>query len=328
MKKIQLSFSLLALLLVQVSLFAQADKKTEKYEYAKSKAINKSYNISSSDKLTVHNSFGSVEVHTWTKNEFKIDVTIDVSSNVEDFAQKLLDGITVTEDQKGGNVSFKTTIKGNNNSKGTKSTMSVNYSIYMPASNPLSISNEFGATIVPDYAGEVDLSSKFGSLTAGTLKNIKNINVEFGKTNLESITSGNLSLKYSTVEIGKLVGNIKLNLEFCSAAKINLDNSLTALDLKSAYSTVNLRPVGNPSASYTIFTSFGSFKNTSDIKFEDDEKTEDKGPKFDNTYQGKSGSGTIPIKATASFGKIIVGEASAEDMKGKGKTKSKGRTTS
>ena len=324
MKKIHLSFSLLVLLLAQIGLFAQVDNdKTKKYEFVKNKSINKSYNISSSDKLSIHNSFGTVEVHAWTKNEIKVDITIDVSSNKEDFAQQLLDGITVADNQAGGNISFKTTIKSNNNSKGTKSTMSVNYSVYMPVSNPLTISNEFGATIIPDYTGQVDLSSKFGSLTTGALKNIKTVVVEFGKANIESITNGALSVKYSSAEIGKLVGDVKLNFEFCSATKINLDNSLTALDLKAAYSTVNLRPVGNPSASYNIFTSFGSFKNTTAIKFEDDDKGDDKGPKFDKTFEGKSGSGTIPVKARTSFGKIILGEATAEDMKAEGKSKKK-----
>jgi hypothetical protein len=328
MKKINRSLSLLLLLSAQVSLFAQVDnEKNKKYEFVKNKSVNKSYNVSSSDKLNIHNSFGSVEVHTWTRNEIKVDVAVDVSSNKADFAEKLLDGIVVSDDQKANEISFKTSIKNSNNSKGTKSTMSINYSIYMPAANPLTIFNEFGATIIPDYTGEVDLSSKFGSLTTGSLKSIKKIVVEFGKANFESITNGAVTVKYSQAEFGKLVGNVKLNFEFCGATKISMDNNLTALDLKASYSTVNLLPVGNPSASYSIFTSFGSFKNTTGIKFGGDEKDEDQGPTFDKNYEGKSGNGSIPVKASASFGKIILGEASSEDMKEKEKVKSKSRTT-
>ncbi|MEP7107228.1 MAG: hypothetical protein ABI760_04585 [Ferruginibacter sp.] len=324
MKKINRSLSLLLLLLAQYSLFAQADnEKNKKYEFVKNKSINKSYNVSSSDKLTVNNSFGTVQVHTWTKNEIKVDIAIDVSANKDEFAQKLLDGISVNDSQKGNDISFKTSIKDAKNSKSSKSTMSVNYDIYMPASNPLTISNEFGATIIPDYTGEVDLSSKFGTLTTGELKHIGKIIVEFGKANFESISDGAVTVKFSNAEFGKLVGNIKLNFEFCDATKISVDNNLTALDLKASYSTVNLRPLGNPSVAYSIFTSFGSFTNTTGIKFENHEKEDDKGPKFDKNYEGKSGSGSIPVKASTSFGKIILGEASAADMKDKGKSHTK-----
>ena len=325
MKKINLTLSMAFLLLVQCSLFAQDNEKNKKFEFVKNKSVNKSYNVSASDKLDIHNSFGSVEVHTWTKNEIKVDVAVEVSSNKEEFAQKLLDAIDINDEQKSNKITFKTSINNNNNnnSKNTKSSMSINYSIYMPAGNPLIISNEFGATIIPDYAGEVDLISKFGSLKTGALKNIRKITVEFGKANFESISNGAVSVKYSTAEFGKLVGDVKLNFEFCGATKINMDNDLTALDLKASYSTVNIQPVGNPSATYSIFTSFGSFKNTTDIKFGGDNKDEDRGPSFDKNYEGKSGSGAIPVKASTSFGKIILGEASAEDMKDKGKSKSK-----
>ena len=326
MKKISLSLSLLSLMLAQLAVFAQGEeKKDKKYEFVKSKSINKSYNVSSSDKLSIHNSFGSVEVHTWNKNEIKVDVAIEVSSNSAEFAEKLLNAIVVDDSQKTNEISFKTSINNSNNSKSTKSSMKIDYDIYMPAANSLRVSNEFGATTIPDYTGEVDLSSKFGSLTTGALKNIRRINVEFGKANFESITNGDISVKYSTAEFSKLVGNIKLNFEFCGSTKVSMDNNLTSLDLRASYSTVNLLPVGNPSASYKIFTSFGSFKNTTSIKFDGDDDNEEKGPKFDKNYEGKSGSGTIPVKASTSFGKIILGEASAEDMNDKGKPKS--RTT-
>jgi hypothetical protein len=171
----------------------------------------------------------------------------------------------------------------------------------------------------------VDLNSKFGSLTTGSLANIRKINVEFGKAKFESIANGSVTVKYSEAQFGKLVGNVKLNFEFCGSTKINMDNSLSGLDLRASYSTVNLQPVGNPSASYNISTSFGSFKNTTQIKFDGEEK-EGKGPNFDKSYEGKSGNGSIPVKASASFGKIILGEASEEEMKDK-ETKSKSKTT-
>jgi len=42
----------------------------------------------------------------------------------------------------------------------------------MPAVNPLNVENSFGKTTVPDLKGEVNLTSKFGSLTTGKLDNV------------------------------------------------------------------------------------------------------------------------------------------------------------
>lgn len=329
MKKIIKLFSTAVLLVaVQQPLHAQNDNdnknEKKKYEFVKNKFVNKSYSVSGSDKLTISNSFGGVEVHTWNKNEIKVDVTIEASSNVEAVAQKIIDGITIDESKSGGEISFKTSIKGTNNSKGERSTMKVNYDISMPASNPLQITNEFGSIVMPDYRGEVDLTSKFGSLNAGTLSNAKSISVEFGSAKIES-TNGNVSIKYSSATIGKLVGKVKLNLEFSNATKINIDNNLTGLDAKVSYSTVSFKPMGELSASYDIFTSFGSFKNRTNIKFEgdDDEDNGNRGPKFDHQYSGKSGGGSVPVKIKSSFGKVILGEPAADDLKEKNKNKNK-----
>jgi hypothetical protein len=332
MIKIIRLFSLaLPLLVLQQNIFAQNDndnknEKQKKYDFVKNKSVNKSYNVSSSDKLKIENSFGDVKVHTWNKNEIKVDISIEISANSEALAQKMIDRISVADSKSGSDISFKTSIKDINNSKGEKSTMEVNYEISMPVSNPLHISNEFGATVIPDYKGEVDLSAKFGSLTTGDLSNVKVVSVEFGRAKIGSATGGSVSIKYSSAEIGKLVGNVKLNLEFSNATKINIDNSLTGLDAKVSYSTVNFKPAVNLSAAYEISTSFGSFKNRTDIKFDGDEDN-NKGTKFDYNYNGKAGSGSVPVKIKSSFGKVILGEPGADDMKDKEKNKSKSKTT-
>ena len=336
MKKMIKKFSLVLSLIfiAQANLFAQNDndnhndnESKKKYEFVKTKSVNKSYNVSSSDKLNIQNSFGSVKITTWDRNEIKVDVDIEVSANTEAFAQRILDRISVTDEKNGKGISFETKMKDINNSKDEKSTMHINYSISMPSNNPLTVNNQFGSTTIPDFRGEVDLTSKFGSLTTGTLSSIKSIHVEFGKANLANITSAPVTIKFSKAVISKLSGAVKMNLVFCSSVRLNLDANLSSLDLKTSYSTVNLKPLGDLSASYNISTSFGSFKNTSNVKFNSDEDDGDnRGPKFDYEYSGKSGSGSIPVKVKSSFGKIIVGEASEEDMKSKDKNKTKTKT--
>ena len=239
----------------------------------------------------------------------------------------MLDRISVSDGKSGNEVAFKTSMKDVNNTKNEKSSMDINYSISMPANNALTVKNEFDATTIPDFKGEVDLTSKFGSSTTGNLASIKSIHVEFGKANLANISSAPVTIKFSKAVISKLSGAIKLNFELCSNLRLSLDNSLSSLDLKTSHSTVNLKPLVGLQASYNISTSFGSFKNNSDVKFSSDEDdNNERGPKFDYEYSGRSGSGSIPVKVKSSFGKIIVGEASEEDMKSKDKRKTKNKT--
>jgi hypothetical protein len=321
--------------LLQVPSFAQNDNHNEyedndnrkKYEFVKTKTVNKTYSVAARDKFSLRNSFGKVEVHTWNKNEVKVDVTVEVTANKEAVAQKIFDGISISEKQSGGEVSFKTNMKGSTNSKSDKSSMSVDYVIYLPETNELDVSNEFGATVIPNFKGKVDLTSKFGSLTTGNLADVKNILVEFGKGNFESINNGDITIKFSAANLGKLTGSTKLKFEFCSASRVNLDNNLSSLDLNASYSTINLKPANGLGAAYTIYTNFGTFKNKTAVKFDSDEDESEKGPKFDYTYTGKAGSGAIPIKVKTSFGKIILGEASEKELEEGEKKKSKKKTT-
>lgn len=124
-----------------------------------------------------------------------------------------------------------------------------------------------------------------------------------------------------------MTGSVKLNLEFCNSVRLNMDNSLSSLDLKASYSDINLKPVSCLSAAYNISTSFGSLKNTSDVKFDSDEDKDKHGVKFDHEYWGKSGSGSVPVKVKSSFSKIIFGEVSEADMRDKSKTKAKAKTS-
>ncbi|MGC4103130.1 DUF4097 family beta strand repeat-containing protein [Ferruginibacter sp.] len=327
-------------MLLQVSLLAQNDNennnkdKKKKYEFEKSKTYSKSYNVSGSDKIVIDNKFGDVEVHTWAKNEIKVDVVIKASAKTEEWATSVLSDIEIEDSKSGNQVKFKTLFsedldkkeggskhQDKYKNKNSNQSMDIDYTVYMPASNPLDIDNQFGAITLPDYSGQVDLTSKFGSLTTGKLSDVKALTVEFGKAKIESAANGTIAIKFSSAEMGKLVGNIKLTLEFSKATKINLDNGLTGLDAKVSYSTVNLKPSGDFSASYNISTSFGSFKNKTNIKFDGGKDDEERGPKFDFEYSGKSGSGGVKVTVKNSFGKVILGEATEEEMKDKAKSK-------
>jgi len=327
MKKISIPVFSMALLLSSLFIYAQEEKEErKKFEFVKEKNISKSY-PASGNKLSIENSFGHVKFIAWDKNEIKVDVHIEASSNQQDVAQKTFDAISVSDKQQGNDINFKTTIDNkNNNCKNCKSSMSIDYEVHLPTSVALDIENSFGNTELPDYSGAISVSNKFGHLTAGSLSNVKYVTVEFGEAYIKNVSNLDATFKFSKIEIANLSGKNKINLEFCEVTKINLDNTLTSLNLNESYSTVNIKP-GNLSASYNISTSFGSFVDRTSVGVKRTDTPDKYGPDSDKTFEGKSGNGAAKIEIKSSFGKIIMGEPTAEDMKDK-KDKSKNKTKS
>ncbi len=303
-----LNISFCAVLLLSThKLRADDDPKVEKR-----KTFSKSYSISGSDKISVNNQFGEVTINAWDKNEVKVDVTIIAKSATDNRAQEILDRISIEDSKNSKGVSFKTNMKNDHISWDKKKTfkddkMEINYQVYMPASNALVLSNQFGTTIVPDMKGMVDISSKFGSLTSGKLSNVKNINVEFGTALIESISNGTLVVKFSRAIINKLDGSVDAVFEHSSGIKLGVENSTKELRVTSAFSTLYVDINKNLGATFDINTSFGELSNKSVFDIKEGAKSESKKPNFNHSYSGKSGNGSTAMKISCSFSQITLG---------------------
>ncbi len=342
MKKVLFNtvFLLTGLLFISSS-FAQEKERTEP-KFKKNKTYSKSYNLGSSDKISLSNQFGEMKLVTWDKNEIKVDVSITGKSDDEKRAQEIVDKISIEDGKSGNTVSFKTKFADRNNNwngdndgkheKGDKKEhhnegMEVNYLVYLPSGNTLNAENQFGKMIVPDYRGEATLSCKFGSLTAGKISNANEINVEFGNADITHMNGGDLSIKFSNATINKLSGDVKSDLQF-SKVKLVFDNDAKNLTINNSYSEVYLDVDKSFSASWDIHTSHGSFSNKSDfpIKEQGDDDRQ-YGPKFSSSFKGVSGGGAAKVRVNSSFGEIIVGHNLQVDMTEKKKSKSKNKTT-
>jgi len=319
---------------------AAQEKEKQEPRFKKTKTHSKSYSLSSGDRVSLSNQFGEMKLVTWEKNEIKVDVTITGKSDEEPRAQEIIDRISIADGKEGNTVFFKTKFADQKSEKdkeknkdGEKRThrnegMQIDYLVYLPAGNPLKASNQFGKMIVPDYRGEAEIESKFGSLTAGKISNAKEVTVEFGKGEIAHVHGGKLNIKFSSGSVGKLSGDIRSDLEF-SQVKLNIDNDAKSLDIHNSYSTVYLDLNKSLSASYDISTSHGRFTNESSftIKEEGGDTNKGYGPKFSHRYTGTSGGGSAKLKVNSSFGEIIAGHDLKVDLSEKHKTKTKSKTT-
>jgi hypothetical protein len=307
------------LLLCVVTFTTYAQNNNKRYDYFKERTISKSYTASGTS-LNINNSFGKVEIIAWDKNEIKVDIQIETSSTDESYNNKQFENIDVNESQSGGTVYLKTsTGKSKNYCRNCKNNMSIDYTIHLPTTVKLDIDNSFGATTLPDYRGELNLTSKFGSLNTGELTNAKKILVEFGNSKIKSVSNITGTFKFSNIEIATLSGNNKIHAEFCGTAKFGLGSNLTGLNLNESYSTVNVKPAAGLSATYTLRTSFGNLVNRSNITMTRMDKPDEYGPDSEKDYSGKTGNGGARIDIKSSFGKIILGESVPGDFKEKKK---------
>src|SRR5687768_7148477 len=323
-----LSISFFILSLPAQQLFAADDPAVEKR-----KAYSKSYNISGNDRISLSNQFGEVKVSTWTKNEVKVDVTIITNAATGERAQQLLDLVSIEDGKNSNGVFFKTNRKNDVKKTGDKKdykneNSKTNYQVYLPAGNPLSVTNQFGATILPDINGLLEVESKFGSLTAGKLSNVKQLTVEFGSADIESMRGNQLTVKFSRAIINNIEGNITASFEHCSGIKLGVENDLKGLTIRNNFTNLYLDVNKNLSADVAVSTNFGNFKNSTAFNIQEDASSNGKKPgKFKNNYSGKAGGGGAPIKISSEFGNVVMGHNLTMDLKEEKKSKEDKKTT-
>jgi hypothetical protein len=322
-KVIAVTINMLFLLCSLTTLAQHYDSDTKKYEFEKKKTYEKSYPLTSSDKVKISNQFGSVKLSTWDKSEIKVSVEMIASAKSESRATNILESLSVSDKKNGNVVSFKTSIDNDRDNNNGSQTMEINYTVFMPTNNALELKNEFGATTISDFEGNADLTSKFGSLTTGKLGNVEEILVEFGKAKIESITNGTATFKFSKAEVNHLKGSNTIKFEFCDKSKVAMDNDATSVTINESYSKLYIVPSANFSATYNVRTNFGSFKNRTGNKFNRTDEVPEYGNDSDKEYEGQTGSGACKVKIKSSFGNIILGQPTADEMKENDKKKKK-----
>jgi hypothetical protein len=279
-------------------------------DFEKKKFINKSYTVTSNDRLSIDNSFGDVMISTWDKNEIQVNIEIQTEASTEEKAQKMLDEIEVTDERSGNRISFKTNVNRINDhgdhSKGRNNmSFHIDYTIMMPADNPLEVVNQFGKIKMGDMKGEVSLTSKFGSLTAGNLDNVDGIDVEFGEATVGNIHNGKVNFKFDgKSHIDKVSGTVRINSEFSGNVQFVVASSIDELSVNESYSTLRMILPKDLSAHFEVHTSFGNFNNHTDFNIREDKDDDDTGPRFDKDFSGKAGDGRSKIRIKSSFGKV------------------------
>ncbi|TDQ09644.1 hypothetical protein [Pedobacter metabolipauper] len=198
----------------------------------RNKSVSKSFSAGNSDKLVLSNSFGSIQIKVWDKREIKVDIDIKAYANSDSEAQELIDAVSIESGKTGDEIAFRTKLdrenknwgNGTRNGKKWRREVKINYVVYMPASNSLTLSQIYGSGVtIGDFSGPLYAKVQFADFTAQNLKNSNNyISVQYGKTNIQSVNVAKIRQQYGS---GLVIGTVN------------------TLDLDAQYSSVNVTTV-------------------------------------------------------------------------------------
>ncbi|MDB5149854.1 MAG: hypothetical protein JWQ57_3874, partial [Mucilaginibacter sp.] len=259
-----------------------------------SKKYTRLYTAGKLDELMIDNRFGEVKINTWNRNEFSIEVQVNIYADKQVDAQNFLEAINVSDGRREATVSFKTII-GDNSSNNVNvlwkgedkphvKKIEVNYVVFMPSKNALSINNSYGTTILPDFEGKLLLNNLYGNLKAKKLINPLNyVKVNFGNADIEGFSGTkleiihgsldlnegnnlNASVSYGPVRIGKVYSSANINVRFGKQLRIeNIDKNIKMLNVNAAYSSVQVGRITGLNANFDVSTCYGNL-NSSDPK--------------------------------------------------------------
>lgn len=305
--------------------FNQDDKSLEKRIQSgevseKIKNYTKSYPLDGNDKIRLSDQYGKIAITTWDKHEIKVDVQIKADAESDDEAQKLLDKVSINDNKIGDLVSFKTEVAKTNgifnswNWNGKKiHKIEINYMVYMPAKQELSVENSYGSIELPNLSGKLKISASYSNLSAQNLTNAANeIDGSYSKLKIVSLNNAHISCAYSPVEIeqcnnlianlsygplklGALKGNAELDLSYASLKIGEISNLVKKLNINSTYSGVTLGVLDTNNFDFDITASYGGFNYNKDGKVAITNKGADDEKHYSTTrvfkgYYGKAGS--------------------------------------
>lgn len=176
-----------------------------KGKYTKEKTLKKEYTVNADARVSIDNTYGNVDVTTWDENRVVIEVLIRTNGNNEEKVQKKLDDIDVDFSGSASAVSAETMFNGKKNSwnwwggKNNNVSMEINYTVKMPVTNSVDLSNDYGAINLNRLEGRANISCDYGQLNIGELM-ADNNDLDFDYTKNSTIAymkTGSISADYS-----------------------------------------------------------------------------------------------------------------------------------
>jgi hypothetical protein len=271
MKTKNISFSLLLMGCLAFPIMTSASEMKERKETFSCERI-----IKPETQIFFENKVGELKVETWDRNSVKVDVAVSIDGD-EDQVQKAMEVIRkMNFVQDGEKVTFNTrfyqmmngmipgrfTVVFLDGSKARLSRMEISFVLTMPKGNPLQLVQAYEKATLPDLDGKINIYLYESSMIAGRLPNCQDLNIEYGKAEIDSVQDISIRL-YETKFILRHAGNVSLNSKYSETEIYNCGSLI--IDSYEDKIHVNKHADLTVKAKYTTFTLADFIRGTFDL---------------------------------------------------------------
>jgi hypothetical protein len=179
-------------------------------EYAK--VLHKEFTVNPDAKLIVDNKFGEVHCNNWDKNVVDVEVKVTVDASNQDNAEKIFSKVSIQLKGTAALVEARTML--DDVEMHGKNHLQIDYTVNMPASISLDLTNKFGDVYIDQVDGTSKIELSYGNMEARNFNNSDNMmTINFGDANVKSVKGAVLNLKYSKMEVG-YAGSLRIDSKY------------------------------------------------------------------------------------------------------------------
>ncbi len=245
-------------------------------QFTESKQINKRFKATRETRVEITNKYGRIKINTWDKDSVAFDIKIRVEDKKLSKLEKLVEDVDIDFTGSQHFIIARTKV-GESRSSIEKEILNfkesvfqsdgkieIDYTVWMPKSNPLKVENKFGDIYIGDYSGDIDINLSNGNLKSHDFSGKIKLNLSFGDATINKMKSGTLDCNYSEIYIKEAdkLQIVSKSSEF-EITEINEINAESRRDKFRIYLIDNLTAQGS-------FTNYRitEFKSTLNLKSE------------------------------------------------------------
>lgn len=217
---------ILALSFTMVFLWA-----SQAFAHTEEKKIRRSFPVNEKTVIEVGTKYGKVDVQSWNVDSVSFRITIKAHSKTKlncldmleetdvDFSSTIAYVVANTQFEDEGTQILSTLNSiASSWTNGKTEVIEVNYSIMVPASNPVEITTKFGDVNIGNRTGTVKIEAVYGDVKMGNIEGYADLKLKFADLNAQVLKRLNIVCEYGNIIIFK-ADNIDISSKSC---QINL----------------------------------------------------------------------------------------------------------
>lgn len=218
-------------------------------KHTKQKKITKSFSVSADALLEIDNSYGNVDITTWSQNKVEIEVIITTNGNDEEKVMERLREIDVDFSNSSSRVSAKTLYEKRNTSwwsslfgSSNNVNMEINYRVKAPVTNNVDLENDYGSISIDKLEGNANISCDYGRLLIGELLGNNNqLSFDYTRNSqIDFIKRGKISADYSEFTLDEAV-TLELSADYTDSNIGKVEN----LNFDGDYGSIKIAKMRN-----------------------------------------------------------------------------------